>query len=136
MGYGFMGKQTNAPEEWRLLAERDMAAAEYLAGMYPPLNEIIAYHCQQAAEKYLKGVLVTFGEEPPYIHNLDELCISAEKYRPSFSAILSFCTKISQFAVQPRYDFGMSLSDTDMRLVLDYTRKIRAFLEKEVPEMF
>jgi hypothetical protein len=24
-----MGKQTNAPKEWRLLAERDMAAAEY-----------------------------------------------------------------------------------------------------------
>ncbi len=131
-----MGKQTNAPKEWRILAERDMAAAEYLAKMYPPLNEIIAYHCQQATEKYLKGVLVTLGEEPPYTHNLDELCVSAEKYRPSLSAILSFCTKISQFAVQPRYDFGISLSDMDMRLVLEYARKIKAFLEKEVPEMF
>ena len=131
-----MGKQTNAPKEWRFLAERDMTAAEYLVKMYPPLNEIIAYHCQQATEKYLKGVLVTLGEEPPYTHNLDELCVLVEKYRPSFSAILSFCTKISQFAVQPRYDFGISLSDTDMRLVLEYTRKIIAFLEKEVPEMF
>jgi HEPN domain-containing protein len=131
-----MGKQTNVPKEWRLLAERDMAAAEYLANMYPPLNEIIAYHCQQATEKYLKGVLASIGEAPPYIHNLDELCLSIEKHLPSFSTISALCTRISQFAVQPRYDFGISLSDTDMRLVLEHTKKIIAFLEKETPALF
>jgi hypothetical protein len=32
---------------------------------------------------------------------------------------------------------GISLSDTaDMRLVLEHTKKIRAFLEKETPALF
>jgi len=104
--------------------------------MYPPLNEIIAFHCQQAVEKYLKGVLVIFGEEPPHIHNLGELCMLAEKHNPQFSTILHLCARVSQFAIQPRYDYGMSISDTDTRLALEYARKIRTFLEKEVPGMF
>jgi hypothetical protein len=31
---------------------------------------------------------------------------------------------------------GISLSDTDMRLALEHTKKIRAFLEKETPALF
>ena len=73
MGYAFMAKQTNTSREWRLLAERDMSVANYLAAnMRPVPAEAIVFHCQQAAEKYLKGVLVIVGEDPPYIHDLNK----------------------------------------------------------------
>jgi HEPN domain-containing protein len=132
-----MGKQTNTPEDWRILAERDITVAEYLAAnMRPVPTEIIAFHCQQAVEKYLKGVLVILKEEPPYTHDLDELCNLTEKHRPSFVSISSSCTIITHFSVQPRYDRGMSLSENDMRLVLAHTKTIRDFLQKEIPELF
>jgi HEPN domain-containing protein len=132
-----MGKQTNTPEDWRILADRDMAVAEYLAAnMRPVPTEIIAFHCQQATEKYLKGVLVILGEEPPYIHDLDRLRSTAEKHRPSFVSISSPCTIINYYTVQPRYDRGLSISEDDMRLVLAHTKTIRAFLQKEIPELF
>ena len=51
-----MAKQTNTSEDWRLLAERDLSVADHLAAnMRPTPTEIVAFHCQQAAEKYLKG---------------------------------------------------------------------------------
>jgi len=132
-----MAKQTNTPEDWRILAERDMAVADHLANnMVPIPTEIIAFHCQQAAEKYLKGALVILGEEPPYIHDLDRLCKLAEKYRPSFVNIASFCTIINYFSSQPRYDRGVDLSEADVRLVLAHTKTIRDFLQKEIPELF
>ena len=132
-----MAKQTNTPEDWRILAERDLAVADYLANnMVPIPTEIIAFHCQQAAEKYLKGALVILGEEPPYIHDLDRLCKLAEKYRPSFVNIASFCTIINYFSSQPRYDRGVDLSEADVRLVLAHTKTIRDFLQKEIPELF
>jgi HEPN domain-containing protein len=132
-----MAKQTNAPREWRILAERDMAVADYLAGnMIPIPTEIIAFHCQQAAEKYLKGALVILGEDPPYTHDLDELCTLAEKHRPSFVGISSLCSVITHFSVQPRYDLGLSLSEADMRLVLQHTKTIKGFLQKEIPALF
>ena len=132
-----MAEQTNAPREWRLLAERDMAVAEYLAAnMRPTPTEVIAFHCQQATEKYLKGALVIIGEEPPYIHDLNKLCKLAIKHRPSFTSILSPCAIITQFSVQPRYDFGLSLSEDDMRLVLAHAKTILELLQKETPELF
>jgi len=132
-----MDKQTNTPEDWRILAERDITVADHLAvNMKPIPTEIIAFHCQQAAEKYLKGALVILGEEPPYTHDLDELCSLAEKHRPSFVSISSSCTIITQFSVQPRYDRGMELSEEDMQLVLSHTKTIIAFLQKEIPELF
>lgn len=51
--------------EWLDMAEMDLNAAEYLLGMRPIPIEIICYHCEQAAEKLLKGALVRFDIEPP-----------------------------------------------------------------------
>ena len=132
-----MAKQTNTPKEWRLLAERDLSIAEHLAATYSPTpTEVIANFCQQASEKYLKGALVILDEEPPYTHDLPELCKLALKHRPSFVSISSQCTIITHFAVQPHYDLGLDLSDEDMRLVVAHTKSIRDFLKKEVPELF
>jgi HEPN domain-containing protein len=42
--------------QWLEKADHDLMAAEYLTTMhYPRPDEIICFHCQQAAEKYLKG---------------------------------------------------------------------------------
>jgi len=132
-----MAKQTNAPEDWRILAERDITVADHLANTMVPIpTEIIVFHCQQAAEKYLKGALVILGEEPPYIHDLAELCKIVEKHRPAFNSISSLCVAINYFSVQPRYDRGVELSEEDMRLVLAHTKAIRDFLQKEIPELF
>jgi len=132
-----MAKQTNTPNDWRFLADRDMSVADHLANnMVPIPTEIIAFFCQQAVEKYLKGVLTVLGEEPPYIHDLDRLCKLAEKYRPSLVSISSLCAIINYFSVQPRYDRGVDLSEEDMRLVLAHAKTIRDFLQKEIPELF
>jgi len=132
-----MDKQTNTPNDWRLLAERDMAVADHLANnMVPVPTEIIAFFCQQAVEKYLKGALTILGEEPPYTHDLDKLCRLAQKHHSSFVSISSLCTVITHFSIQPRYDLGVSLSEEDMRLVLAHTKTIMEFLQKEIPTLF
>jgi len=132
-----MVKQTNTPEDWRILAERDLDVAIHLTATMVPLpTEIIAFHCQQAVEKYLKGALVILGEEPPYIHDLDILCSMAKKHKSSFTGISSPCTTINYFSVQPRYDRGISLSEADAHLVLNHTKAIKEFLQKEIPELF
>ena len=132
-----MAKQTNTSEDWQFLAERDLAVANHLAvNMRPVPTEIIAFHCQQTTEKFLKGVLVILGEEPPYIHDLDRLCKIVEKHKPAFINISPLCAIINYFSVQPRYDRGIDLSEEDMRLVLAHTKSIKEFLQKEIPELF
>ena len=52
-----MDNRTRA-QEWQKFAEMDLKSGEYLLNMHPVPMEIICYHCQQSAEKYLKGYLV------------------------------------------------------------------------------
>ena len=50
--------------EWFRYAFMDFDNAKFLfENRYPPPLEIICYHCQQSAEKYLKGILVSFDIE-------------------------------------------------------------------------
>jgi HEPN domain-containing protein len=104
--------------------------------MRPIPTEIICYFCQQSVEKYLKGILALHGEEPPYIHDLAELCKRCEKYTPQFSAIAVSCSIISQFGTQPRYDNAMNIAESDMRSILRRADEIKQFLEKEAPQLF
>ena len=45
-------------EDWMLLADKDLYAAEILLKDSYPLTGIIAFHSQQTIEKYLKAFLI------------------------------------------------------------------------------
>jgi hypothetical protein len=60
--------------DWWLWAARvDADAAEYLLSNPDLSPHTAAFHCQQAAEKALKGALVRIGIEFPFTHNLESL---------------------------------------------------------------
>ena len=51
-------------KEWLTYAEMDLATVEFLLAMYPLPIAIICYHCQQSAEKCLKGLLTLKKSSP------------------------------------------------------------------------
>jgi HEPN domain-containing protein len=56
--------------QWLEKAARDLDAAERLSTEGGRLREIVAFHCQQAAEKYLKALLVRNQIEFPKTHDI------------------------------------------------------------------
>ena len=67
-----MPQAEDDPSYWMELAADDLASAEILKnGNAPPPNTI--YHYHQAAEKVLKGLIVTTGNPFTFIHDLGEL---------------------------------------------------------------
>lgn len=90
-------------KEWRRFAEMDLMSAEYLLKMRPVPIEIICYHCQQSAEKYLKGYLVLHGMNPPKTHDLNQLQKLCANISDSFSDIADHCSDLTAYGVQPRY---------------------------------
>jgi len=114
--------------EWFDFADMDLASAEYLCGMRPQPLEIICYHCQQSAEKYLKGYLIYSGMmEPPKIHNLDNLCELCSDYDKHFKEIEKVCNILTVYGTQPRYPNEMEISLRDMQKALEYARQVRDF---------
>lgn len=70
-----MNGTVDDPLAWRSFADGDLQTARILAESEDAeaLAHIVAFHAHQSAEKYLKGLLVVHGEEPPRIHVLPEL---------------------------------------------------------------
>ena len=60
-------------KEWVAKAEADFVVANELRQVQPPVYDARCFHCQQAAEKYLKALLVELGAAVPRTHNLDDL---------------------------------------------------------------
>ena len=63
------------PRAWRNFADGDLRTARILHASEDAeaLAHTTAFHAHQAAEKYLKGLLVVHGEGPPRIHALPAL---------------------------------------------------------------
>lgn len=122
-------------KEWQRLAEMDLMSAEYLLKMRPVPIEIICYHCQQSAEKYLKGYLVLQGMNPPKIHDLNQLQKLCSNISDSFADIADQCSDLTAYGVQPRYPMQLILEERDMQEALINAKSIRDFIINIAPEM-
>jgi HEPN domain-containing protein len=89
--------------QWLDYAEEDLGVAEYLIKEKSPYLIAVSYHSQQAAEKYLKALLVLFDIDPPKIHDLDRLLDLIEPLHPAIVQELSDITILSKYAAQIRY---------------------------------
>lgn len=58
---------------WIEVADRDVRSIRNNLFGPEPEAGVAAYHCQQAAEKLVKAVLLAGGTNPPRIHDIDAL---------------------------------------------------------------
>jgi HEPN domain-containing protein len=131
-----MDKQTEL-RQWIEIADKDLSAANHMAkNMWPVPYEIICFHCQQAAEKYLKWVLVLHDIDPPKIHDLEELEKLCESIIPQFSTLYEKCATLTEYAVHTRYPDEKQLEKQDMDKALEYAQSIREFVQSQFSEHF
>ena len=55
---------------WVRKAEEDWRGVRDLTSAQPPLRDLVCFHCQQSAEKYLKSLLQELGAPVPRTHDL------------------------------------------------------------------
>lgn len=85
---------------WLKKAQRDLIAAQKLASELP---EIAIYHCQQGAEKALKGFLILHDQDPGNTHNINTLVREASTFTPEFATSLKEAGYLSQYNQTYRY---------------------------------
>lgn len=125
---------TEAIEEWHEIAEQDLGSAKYLMNMQPIPREIIAYHCQQCAEKYLKSYLVYNDEDVVKTHDLVELIKLCAKFNDTFMEIEKQCAVLVRYVTDTRYPPLIDLTDCDIKKALDYAEEVKEFVLKVINE--
>ena len=85
-------------KEWMEFARMDFLTAKHLyEHMYPKPLEIICYHCQQAIEKFLKGVLISKGVTIKKTHDLGLLAEMLQEYTEVDEKYLEMCDDLTPY---------------------------------------
>ncbi|MDZ7724629.1 MAG: HEPN domain-containing protein [candidate division KSB1 bacterium] len=115
-------------QEWFDIAKIDLSSANHLLTMHPRPIEIICYHCQQSAEKYLKGFLVLNNHEVLKTHDLVILNKLCSEYYVEFKIIEDECLRLTDYSVNVRYPYPFDLNDEDMNLALKDAKQVKDFV--------
>lgn len=88
---------------WLLKAQHDLAAAQKITSGEDTYLDVAIYHCQQAAEKALKGFLVFHDQRFEKTHDLGLLVDLAARFDPSFAQWLDAADQLTPYATAFRY---------------------------------
>lgn len=121
-------------EEWFEFAKRELESAKFLINMYPNPIEIICYHCEQSAEKYLKGYLIKYGNNAERTYDLVLLNNKCKIIDSSFDVIEDECIELVPCGVQVRYPYQLDVTEEDMVSAIQCAKKIEKFIKGKIEE--
>jgi HEPN domain-containing protein len=115
---------------WFGKADEDLRVAMALMKLAPPAIAAAAFHCQQAAEKILKGLLIAARRKAGKTHQLGELGTQVADAFPTLRPDLDAIGALTPWFVAMRYpdiDVGPEPTAAD---VADALKRVRALRKK------
>jgi len=119
--------------KWLDKALSDLQTAR-LIKMYEGDYFAVAFHCQQAIEKALKGWLLFKSGRHFDGHNLTYLCRQSTLIDNNFSKYLDESAALNGYYIETRYptDLSISISEKDVLSVLCMAEDIFAYIRKDI----
>ena len=114
---------------WVQKAEADwLAIGSLLAGQRIPWD-VVCFHCQQTAEKYLKALLITLDVEFEPMHDLLRLARLASGVEPELRILFDPLSILNPYSVQVRYpDDWREIEQDEGTAAVEQARTIRLAL--------
>jgi len=117
---------------WTKKAEGDLRAARLLLAANPPEPDAVAFHAQQAVEKYLKAYLAHLGVDPPRTHDLITLFDLIAPHDDRLEPLRESARPLSPLAVQVRYPFADATVE-EAREALGHAEDISTAVQQHLP---
>jgi len=124
-----MNEKIEIVKQWVEKADHDLGTAQVTYLYLPSYRDTIAFHCQQASEKYLKSFLLFLDIPFKRQHSLNyllgllstQITISQELYEKA--------SELEDFAVEIRYpDSSIDLTDDEIQHTFTIAKLIRSFV--------
>jgi HEPN domain-containing protein len=110
--------------QWVRYAEEDLLGARALAIASQPLRNLVCFHCQQSAEKYLKALVQDLGLVVPRTHDLEELLDLLLPHDATLAKRRRGLRSLTRYAVGFRYP-GIRATTRQMQAALRETGIVR-----------
>ena len=118
-------------EEFLKAAEDDLLASEELFrnGRY----RIVAFHAQQAAEKYLKAYLLEKTENYPFTHSISDLIELCSHVDGDFEHLFDIrAHTLEEYYTHSRYPPVLEISEDEAREAIRVARAVGEFVRKKL----
>lgn len=122
-------------KEWYDLAVTDLGVAKHLySTYYPKPLEIICYHCQQAAEKAIKALIVYYGAPGgmPKLHDLSFLLNQIKNQVVIEDKFYEYADALTPYGVSIRYPNELFLEDKHAKEAIQYAEEIVQWVSETV----
>ena len=128
-----MQQNNDLISNWIAKAKNDLKSALKLAKGDDPLLDTAVYHCQQSAEKALKGYLVLRNIEFKKSHDLNYLIKLLLPTEPDFFILHDYAELLTPMAVEFRYpDDSLVPTYEEYELALNAAVEILNFVENKM----
>jgi HEPN domain-containing protein len=122
---------------WLAIAREDVRVAQACLLLAPPALGVAAYHCQQAAEKLVKGLLVAASAAFRKTHDMDELADLLVSSYPECRELLDPIRPLTVWGFAYRYpgteDVPEPIPDqVELRRIIDLIQRLAERLEAAV----
>jgi HEPN domain-containing protein len=127
-----MRNKSDIINEWLTMADHDLAVAKLTRDHLPEYYEIIAFHCQQAVEKYFKAFLIFLDIEPIKTHDLLYLyeMISRKKDWP---LDINKLGQLQEYSVEIRYpNVLVQVSESELDNAISIVQEVRNIIQLEI----
>ncbi|MCD8324703.1 MAG: HEPN domain-containing protein [Clostridiales bacterium] len=117
----------SATKEWYDLAVTDLGVAKHLnSTYYPKPLEIICYHCQQAAEKSIKALIMYYGAQGgmPKLHDLSFLLNQIKNQVEIEDKFYEYADTLTPYGVSIRYPNELFLEERHADKAIQYADEI------------
>lgn len=98
-----MSEELKLARQWVAKAANDLLSADNNLKANDVPCDAVCFHCQQAAEKLLKGYLVVGGHPAPRTHDLLLLLEEVLATTPAAEALRDHLSLLMPYAVEVRY---------------------------------
>src|SRR5213592_2643103 len=90
-------------QSWLVKALHDLATARKAAAEPDPYLDTAIYHCQQTAEKAVKGFLAFHNQPPVRTHDIELLVSMADPFETGFTTSVEAAERLTRYATRYRY---------------------------------
>ena len=114
---------------WIEKADHDLGTAIITHKYIPKYKDTIAFHCQQAVEKYLKSYIFKLGLPIKRTHDLVFLLEQIAKHDKIEQEWFEKVFELQDFAIEIRYpDQVIELSDKDIDTAIEISTQFRKMI--------
>ena len=124
-----MNEKVEIVKKWIEKADHDLGTAQVTYLYLPSYRDTIAFHCQQASEKYLKSFLLFLDIPFKRQHSLNYLLGLLSSQIAISQELFETASELEDFAVEIRYpDTSIDLSDDEIEHAFKTSKLIRIFV--------